>query len=292
MQPSPRDPASDSIRPLWAQSLTGGARGVALAREKGWILAWDDADWLSLLNSHGERQAQVHAPDRVVAACCSDDGSAWTAVGAGGQVWWLAPDLATRWERSLPAPAVSAALDAFGQYLAVTDQRGRLHVLDRLGRAVCHVDCPRPLKHLCFTPTGLVGSADYGLVAAFDLAGGWRWRDGPVAHVGGLSVSGDGNQVVLACFSEGLLRYDGLGKKLERVPAPEPCRLVSMSYAGQRLLLGGLTGRVTLLDSAGATVGSHALEQPIAALAVGALGESAVVALADGPIVRLALKQS
>jgi hypothetical protein len=263
---------------------------VALAREHGGILAWDDADWLSLFNLSGERQAQVRTPGPLAAACCADDGSAWAAVGAGGQVWWLAPDLATRWQRTLPAPAVSAALDSFGQYLAVSDQRGRLHVLDCFGRAVGHVDCPRPLKHLGFTPTGIVGSADYGLVASFDLTGGWRWRDGLVAHVGALSVSGDGEQVVLACFSEGVLRYDGQGKKLARLPAPEPCRLVALSYDGQRLLLGGLTGRVALLDAAGATLGSLALERPIAGLALAALGESAVVTLAGGPVVRLSLK--
>jgi hypothetical protein len=279
------------MRLLWSQTLTGGpARGLALAREKGWILAWDDSGWLSLLNQKGDRQAHVRAPGALAAGCCSDDGSAWAAVGTRGEVWWLAPDLTTRWERSVRAPAVAAALDPFGQYLAVADARCHLHVLDGLGREVCRVESPRPLHHLAFTPTGLVASADFGLVAGFDLAGRWAWRDGLVAHVGGLSVRGDGGEVVLACFSEGVLRYDGQGNKQGRVPVPEPCRLVSLSFDGRLLLVGGLGGRLTLLETSRGVVASHPFEQPPVALALGALGDSAVVALAGGPVVRVSMK--
>src|SRR5205814_3288339 len=105
------------MRLLWTQSLSARPRGLALAREKGWTLAWDETDWLYLLNQKGERQAQFHAPGALAAACCSDDGSAYVAVGGRGEIWWLAPDLMTRWERSLPAPALAAALDTFGQYV-------------------------------------------------------------------------------------------------------------------------------------------------------------------------------
>src|SRR5262249_14620172 len=158
-------------------------------------------------------------------------------------------------------------------------------------RSVSRVPCPRPLCHLAFTPTGFVGSADYGLVASFDLFGRWLWRDGLVAHVGALAVSGDGSQVALACLSEGILRYDGQGKKQGRLPVPEPCRLVSMSYDGRVLLVGGLAGRVLLLDASGATIASQLLERPVAGMALAALGDTAVVALADGPVMRLSLKQ-
>jgi hypothetical protein len=206
-------------------------------------------------------------------------------------VWWLAPDLTVRWERSVDAPAVSASLDSFGQYLAVSDQGGHVHVFDRLGRPVCRVECPRPLCHLSFTPTGLVGSADYGLVASFDLSGRWLWREGLVAHVGSLAVSGDGSQVVLACFSEGILRYDGQGKKLGRLPVAEPCRLVSMSYDGRLLLVGGLAGRVLLMEASGSMLASQLMDRPLAGLALAALGDSAVVALADGPVMRMSLKK-
>ena len=103
------------MRPLWSQSLGARPRGLALAREKGWTLAWDEGHWLHLLNHKGERQAQLRAPAALATACCADDGSAYVAVGSQGEVWWLAPDLMTRWERSLPAQTVTAPKrDPFG----------------------------------------------------------------------------------------------------------------------------------------------------------------------------------
>jgi hypothetical protein len=280
------------MRPLWSHPLSARPRGLALAREKGWTLAWDESHWLHLLNQKGERQAQVHVPGVLAAACCADDGSASVAVGGRGEVWWLAPDLSTRWERSLPAPALACAVDPFGQYVAVSDARGGIHVLNRLGVAVCRIQSTRPLHHLAFVASGpvVLGAADYGLVACFDLAGRWLWRDGLVAHIGSLSLSGDGKQVALACFSEGILRYDSTGAKRGRLPGSDGSRLVSVSFDGRLLLVGGLTNRLQVVEASGKTVGARQMETSIAGLALAALGESAVVALSDGPVIKFGLK--
>ncbi len=286
------EPTGTPMRPLWSQSLAAPVRGLALAREKGWLLAWDEAHWLYLLNQKGERQAQIRAPGALVTACCSDDGSAWVALGSKGEVWWLAPDLTTRWERSVVALPLTGTLDPFGQYLAVSDTRGHLQVFNRLGQTVGKIESPRPLHHLAFSPasTCLFGAADYGLVACFGLPDRWLWRDGLVAHVGAMAVAGDGNQVALACFSEGVLRYSGGGAKQGRLPASEACRLVSLSFDGRALLLGGLTGRVVLLDATGTVLATHLLDRPLVALALAPLGDTATVAQVDGPVVRLSLK--
>src|SRR5438132_9062425 len=110
-------PPAGAVRLLWTHSLPNRAQGLALAREKNSLLAWDDKHWLYVLNRAGERQGQVHLPG-LAAACCADDGSAYAAVGRRGEVWWLAPDLMTRWQRAVPHPAVAATVDPLGQYLA------------------------------------------------------------------------------------------------------------------------------------------------------------------------------
>src|SRR5436853_547202 len=83
----------------------------------------------------------------------------------------------------------------------VADARGTLRLFDRHGRTLWKTDNPRPFQHLAFVPEAplLLGSADYGLIACFDQAGACVWRDGLVAHIGSLAVSGDGSQIVLAC---------------------------------------------------------------------------------------------
>src|SRR5437868_5836014 len=180
-----------AFRLLWSHYLPAKPCGLALARERGWVLAWDANHWICLLNRGGERQAQWRPPDRLVMACCAEDGSAYAAVGGKGEVWWLAPDLMPRWEQSVAHPALACALDPFGQYLAVSDARGFIHIFDRQSRTVCRLQGPRPLYHLAFVPAvaSLVCCADFGLVAALDLKGNWLWRDGLVANVGAMAVS-------------------------------------------------------------------------------------------------------
>src|SRR5205823_4738570 len=101
----------------------------------------------------GERQAQMHARGKLVAAACADDGSAYVAVGAGGEIWWLAPDLHSRWERSVPHPATALAVDPFGQCLAVADAGSNVSLFDCRGRPVGRFQSPRSLHHLVFVPT-------------------------------------------------------------------------------------------------------------------------------------------
>jgi hypothetical protein len=271
----------------WSHPLPARPRGLSLAREKGWVLTWDETDWLYLLNREGQRQAQRQLGAALAAACCADDGSACVAVGAAGAVWWLAPDLTTRWQGTLPSAALTAALDPFGQYVAVADDRGGLHIFNRHGDTVCRAASARPLHHLAFAAAApyLLASADFGFVGAYDLAGNGLWRDAPVAHVGALALSGDGRQALLACFSEGLLRYDDQGRKLDRLAVSESCRLVSVSFEGREILVGSLKSRLLLLDRQGRALATQDLEKPAIALALGPLGNEAVVARGDGFIV-------
>jgi hypothetical protein len=256
------------------------------------VLAWGEGDWLYLLDGRGERQGQARTPGRLVAACGAEDGSYYAAVGKKGEVWWLTPDLIPRWERALSGPAVAVAMDPFGQYVAAADEHGQVRILDRNGGAVCELQSPRPLYHLAFVPAApvVIGSADYGLVTSFDFKGRWLWRDGLVAHVGALSVSGNGHRIVLACFSEGLLTYSLTGQKLGRHGLAEPSRLVSVAYDGRLGLVAGLSRRVRLIDAEGQVLYTHGLERPAVAVALDALGETGVVAQAEGPLVALDLR--
>jgi WD40 repeat protein len=269
--------------------LPNAPRGLALAREKGWLLAWDEQDWLYLLDQNGERQAQLHFPGTLTTACSADDGSSYAAGGSQGEICWLSPDLRQRWARSIADPVLAMAQDPFGQYLAVSDPRGNLHLLDRTGRTITLLQSPRPLHHLAFIPTArfLLGCSNYGLVACFDLKGRWIWRDSPVAHIGSLACSEDGNPIVLACFSEGLQRYSLTGRNLGRQSFAEACRLVTLTFDGQLLLMAGLGHRLFLLDAQFTTLASQTLDKPIVSLAFSALGNCATAALSQGPLVRL-----
>ena len=281
--------AAGSLRTLWTRPLGRPLRGLVLAREKSRLLTWDQVDGLYLLDPAGQTEAHVRTPGPLAAACAADDGSAYAAAGSRGELWWLAPDLTTAWAEVLPRRPLVTALDPFGQYLAVADAEGGLHIFDCHGRRVMEIACPRPLHHLAFVPSApnLVGAADYGLVACVDLSGRWVWREGLVAHVGSLAVSGDGGTIALACFTEGVLRYALSGKKAEPQVVPDGCRLVAISFDGRVSLAATLSGSIRLLDPEEESGAKMDVEQPPIALALGPLGDAAVVALANGVILGL-----
>jgi hypothetical protein len=278
-----------SFQPNWSRHLARPLCGLAVAREKGRLLTWDENEWLYVFDRAGNLQSQVHPAGRLTAACCSDDGTAYVACGARGEVWWLGPDLATVREHALPQRAVAAALDPFGRYLALADAAGRLIVLDRLARTVLQTQSPRPLVHLAFVPAApaLLAAADFGLVACLDLGGRWVWREGVVAHVGTLAVSGDGAAIVLACYSEGLQSYSLAGKRRPGPPAPEPCRLAAISFDGRATLLAGMSDRLLLQHASEGVACSYECGSPPVAVALGGLGDRAYAALADGTLVSL-----
>jgi hypothetical protein len=279
------------LRTLWSHKSAAPWRGLALARERGWVLAWDAGHLLHLFNRRGEPQAQWSCPTELVAAACADDGGAFAAAGGDGRVWLLAPDLTVRWERRVGARAAGVALEALGRYVAASDAGGTLHLLDRGGRVAWQASNPRPLQHLAFVAEQprLVGSADYGLVACYDSGGRCVWRDGLVANVGSLAVSGDGSLVALACFSEGVCVYrDGDPRTRRFLPHTAPAHRAAQSYDGGTLLITDRESGVAWHDADGTLRHRLTTDGKPVAVALAPLGESAVVAFADGTLAALA----
>ena len=285
---------SSIFQATWSHALGHPPRGLALAREKGWTLAWDTQDWLYLLNASGERQAQVHTSAKLSTAACADDGLAYAAGSADGKIWWLLPDLRTRWERSVGHSVTALALDSFGQYLAVGDSLGMVTIFDSLGRQLVQIQSQRPLHQLSFIPAAplLIGASDYGLITCFDLSGKLLWRDGIVAHIGSQSVSGGGEKIILACFSEGLQEYDVKGNNLGRHTLSEPAQLAALTYDARHLLVAGMGKHLLWLDAEHKVLSTHELEKPTGAMAISPLGERAVVAQAESSLVGFDLRLS
>ena len=90
-------------------------------------------------------------------------------------------------------------------------------------------------------------------------------------------------------YLEGLRRYALTGQSLPAVPTPEPCRFEAATYAGDRFLVGGVFGGVHLLAADGSVLAAEKMGQPVGGLALAPRGDSAVIALADGRVIALAL---
>jgi hypothetical protein len=279
------------MSPLWTHRLAATPGGVALARESGHILAWDQNCWLVLLGRNGRLQAQTRLQAGITAATIADDGSAVVDADDRGTLTWRTPDLAVRWQHRLDRRPTAVALDALGRALAVADMSGAVHVFTAAGHSPWPpTTLPRPIIHLAMAPTApaLFAAADFGLVTCLDL--GRRraaWQEAPVVHVGSLAVAGNPVVAVAACFSEGLRRYalTGTAMALPNVPTPEPCRFVATTFVGDQFLVGGVFGGLHRISGDGTVLSADNLEQPLAGLACGPRGESAVIALADGRVI-------
>jgi hypothetical protein len=272
------------MRLLWTEAVAPGLQGLSLAREGGRLLAWDGRHGLYLLDGAGKRVAHRPPPSGLVAACTAGDGNSFAAAGNAGQVWQLEKDLSTRWEREIPH-ASAVAVDSFGEHVAASDGPGGLHLLDRDGRPLWRVLCPRPLRFLSFVPEAavVVGSSDFGFLTCFDASGTSLWRDAPVTHAGSLAVSGDGGAIALACYSDGLCCYS-VRESGPRVVSAAACRLADVSYDGRVFVTVGLDDRLYLRDADGVAKGERALPSRPVAVALTPRGERVAVALADGTV--------
>ncbi|MCI0380584.1 MAG: hypothetical protein L0215_23605, partial [Gemmataceae bacterium] len=202
------------------------------------------------------------------------------AIGTNGLVRRLNLDFSVSWERTWPAPLLAVALDPFGHWLALATGQGEVLLADARSagqsQLVRKISCSRPLRQLVFAPNCLLlaGCADYGLVGMFDHIGAWKWRDAPVVHLGGMSISGDGSVLLLACFSEGVHRYDRSGRAHKRLATPKPCRLVAQTFDGSLIVASGLENELWCFDAAGSLLQTAGLEQPVTALALTGLGDN------------------
>src|SRR4051812_49971229 len=79
--------------PAWTVLTDAPLKGLALAREAGTILAWDERGQLYLLDLRGEHRSVGRAPGKVVAGDISDSGSLIALLGEGSRLWLYGPDL-------------------------------------------------------------------------------------------------------------------------------------------------------------------------------------------------------
>jgi hypothetical protein len=269
--------------------------GLVLAREAGLLLAWDAGQRLYLWNRLGQLRARLGLHFPIAAAAISDDGSrvlvAWergasAPSGAGGELWWLDHDLNLLLDMHLPLRPLAVALEPLGLLAAVSSHDRRTTLLSKHGKPITSIESIRPLHYLRFPSNQacMVGAADFGLIAAFDISGQPLWRHAPVLHAGGLCEAGEGRGWCVAQYSAGVGRYAADGTPLTPLATPQPCRLVQADFDGTRMLVALEAASLALLKSDGEVISTLALPDNAQTLALGPLGDWGAVGLPDGRI--------
>ena len=301
--PAPRT-ARIEPRPAWTVVTDAPLRGLALAREAGVVLAWDEGDLLYLLGLDGDRLATARAPGRILAATISDNGSLVALAGEKAQLWLLGRDLKLVVERPTAPDPSALAVDAHGRYAAVASKiTGRTQLYTRHGKPVGQFETRQPLAHLAFVAARpmLLGASVYGTIACLALTPGGTggalraeiaWQVSLMSNVGRLAPTGDGGIILASCFTHGVQRYDLNGHNEGSYHlGGSPAHAVP-DFAGRTIAVATLEGELAILSQAGNVRWKSGTPRPAVALDVDALGRFFIYGMATGEVTRVDLEAS
>ncbi len=260
---------------LWHLPQPRPVRGLVYAREAQRLLLWDDQGIVRLFDGQGQLQGQFHSPIPLVAAACSEDGRVLLLADQHKRLICLGPDLAQRWQQSLPDAVLAVAVSSLGDCLAVAGPAGQVAIFDGRGEPIRQILMPRAIRQLAFIPTlpRLLVAADFGLVGCVSLpTGEWVWRDKPVVYFGSIAVAAQGEPMLLPGFSAGLLAYDRWGKPYRRARLAEPVAWVAVNHDGTRLAVVNTEDVLQVRSRDGKVLLQRKLYPPIRGLVLDLLG--------------------
>lgn len=287
----------------WTYVTDAPLMGISLAREAGYVLAWDEGENLVLLDVQGQQLLSSRSPARVTSAAVSDDGSLIAAILDGGRIVFLSRELEPLADRAAPPDATSVTVDPHGRYAAVTTRGAGTHFYTKHGKPAGRFETLQPLVHIRFVPDRpmLLGASAYGILVGVDLAQGdragaleaeVRWQQQLLSNVGRLATTGDGGMVLASCFTHGVQRYDARGHNEGAYHLGGTASHAVPDFAGRTIAVATTEGELAILNQGGNVRWKTALGRGPIGLECDALGRFILHGLPTGEITRLDLESS
>jgi hypothetical protein len=299
---SPRTSTRLEPEVTWTIVTEAPLKGLALAREAGRILAWDEGNQLYLLSTQGESLSFSRVPQRITAAAISDEGSLIALMGEGDDAGLvlLSGDLNVEVERPAPTESSFLTLDPHGRYLAIGSRLGAVNFVNRMGRQAGRLETIQPVAHLCFLADRpfLVGAAAFGMLVGVEIHASRTssrlepeiaWQDRLLSNVGRLTVSGDGGMILASCFTHGIQRFDLGGRNEGSYHLGGTVSHAVPDFPGRTIVAATLEGELAIMNSAGNVRWRSRLARPAIAMEIDPLGRYVIYGHSTGEIVRLDL---
>jgi hypothetical protein len=276
--------------------------GLALAREAGTMVAWDEVGQILLLNALGERLTATRAPARIISASISDDGSLVAALVEGSRLLLLGSELEPISDRSSITDPISLSIDPHGRYVAVPAKSCATQFYNRYGKTAGRFDTLQPMAHLRFVPDRpmMLGASSYGTLIGFDLSSGGRggldcdirWQQQLMSNIGRLTTTGDGGMVLASCYTHGVQRYDARGHNEGAYHLGGTASHAVPDFAGRTIAVATTEGEISILNQGGNVRWKTAVSRSPVALECDALGRYIIYGLPTGEIARYDLEAS
>lgn len=270
----------------WSWLSNSPLVGCGLQRERLRVFAWDDAHGVYLLDLAGRVLAQRRSPKPLLRVVSADTGERLAAVGRHGQIWWLDDELRPVTEVLTGLKPRAAALDPFGEYIAVAGEGSRLFVASWTGQILADVVVGQTMDHLSFVPaTGrIVGAAEQGYLALHDVHGNLVWKETMFSTVGGLAVDGSGEAILLACYGHGLIRFTDNGRREGTYQIERSPHAVAIDMDASRLLAATIDSHAVALNLDGQVLADRSLGDRAVSVAIDALGRFVVIGFGSGEV--------
>jgi len=303
MADGPRTSARLDPAISWTVLTDAPLLGMALARESGLVLAWDDASHVYLLDASGDRRYETRAPDRIVSAAISDDGNLVAVLLPRSRLLLLGPELEPVADRQGPPDATNLAIDPHGRFVAVGSKLPETALFTRHGKSSAKIETRQPLAHLAFVPgvPMLLGAAPFGLLVGIELSevrlsagldAEVMWEEKLGTSVGRLACSGDGAMILASCFTHGVQRYDIEGRNEGSYHVGGTASHAVPDFAGRSIAVATTEGELSLLNPAGNVRWRTKLTRGPVGLEIDALGRFLYYGLGTGEITRIDLDGS
>jgi hypothetical protein len=286
----------------WTVVADSPLKGLAMAREAGTILAWDEGNQLYLYSVQGEPLSYSRVASRIQAGAISDDGSliALLVDAEDAGLLLLNADFQVECERPAPSEATFVTIDPHGRYVAVGTRQDTLYLLNRYGRAAGRLETIGSLSHLCFVPDRplMIGAAAFGMLTGVSLEPNRSqgrletevlWQDRLMSNVGRLAVTGDGAMILASCYTLGIQRFDLRGRNEGSYHPGGTVSHAVPDFPGRTIAAATLEGDLAVMNSAGNVRWRTRLPRPVIALEIDPLGRYLIHGHATGEIVRLDL---
>lgn len=273
----------------WAVATEAPLVAMQMGRETGEVLAADEAGGLYLINRAGNISRISRGPSPIRAIAWGDTGGGGIALVGSKRLYWFNRALKFDKKVVLSDRALNVALDAHAEYAAVCLDTGQNLIFDSPRRPIHEFATHQPLAHLEFLvgEPAILGVSAYGMFYKFTFQGNEIWGENLWSDVGGLSVSGNGSTILLACFAHGIQRYKGNGESDGSYQLGETVSRISSSYNPYRMMVATVEQQLCWLNFQGQLLWSAETPDRAVSIQCDPLGYGAVCGFESGQIIRL-----
>lgn len=278
-------------RPQAAWSFATEAPLVALefARETGETLAADEAGGLYRLDRKGKLVNVTHGPSPVRGLAWSDTGGGGVALIGNEKLYWFDRQLTFQGWIDQSEAVLSIALEPHGMYVAANLDSCTTALYDVNRKLVRRFRSVQPVKQMAFLlrSPALVQVTEYGLLCCQDFMGESLWQEQLFAHVGDLSITGDDQTMLLACYTHGIQSHDSRGARTGSYQMEGTVSKVSTSFDATRIAAATTERYFYYTNAEGRILWRTILPEEVCRLHCDPLGTAVICGMQSGRIVRL-----